>query len=314
MAKRQGNKTDADFTEETVSVAIGMFLACLSFRRSRFTIELFSSFKERKLGVDARLVGDNIVGFRPFYMQFKKPSAYLSSSRSKIIKDRKKLGLSVDPQSLFFPLRNKSAEHSDYQHNILFRLRRCLKKLRLGDAAYVCPLFLERSTYYSHVHRSGVLGKLKFWRPYPWILEEILMNNGGKTFHFKDFPVLANHISIPPHAIVDTHNHKYSFNESGSDLCFHSPIKPTEEASTLAAFLKTISQGFLGPRGKITPDTAYQELIELINNMEDSEEEHLPDVPSISRDDPIGSWLSWGDMLHRDYDIEQYAFIRWKEH
>src|SRR5690606_39402522 len=100
-------RLDADFTEDTVGFALEAFLTLLSFPRLRFTIEPFSRSRERWLGADARLMGSRIRGFRPFYMQFKRPSAYPDASKAKVVTDRKKLELSVAPRSLFFPLRAK---------------------------------------------------------------------------------------------------------------------------------------------------------------------------------------------------------------
>jgi hypothetical protein len=77
MAKRNKNslRLDADYTEDVVGFALESFLTLLSFPRHRFSIEPFSRAKERWLGADARLFSHRITGFRPFYMQFKRPSA-----------------------------------------------------------------------------------------------------------------------------------------------------------------------------------------------------------------------------------------------
>ncbi len=314
MARTNKNslRLDADFTEDTVGFAIEALLALLSFPRLRFTIDPFSRSKERWLGADARLDGRRIRGFRPFYMQFKRPSAYPDFSKARMVSDRKKLELSVTPRSLFFPLRAKKEDHRDYQHNILLRLQRRLRKYNLGDAAYVCPVFLERSAYRFHVHMAGLSRWLRFWRYDPWDLEELLVNHGDRTIRFERIPVLAEHISIPPHDVVNTSKHSYSFSESGTDLCFHSPTALPEGASTLASFLKAISQTFLAEGGQITPDTAFQNLMNLLG-AEDSEGQFLPDMPEFSPDDPIGNWLFWGDILRRDFEIEQYAFVSWEE-
>ena len=243
-------------------------------------------------------------------MQFKRPSAYPDFSKARIVSDRKKLEISVTPRSLFFPLRANKEDHRDYQHNILLRLQRRLRKYNLGDAAYVCPVFLERSAYRFHVHCSGLFRGLRSWRNAPWELKELLMNHGGRTIRFERIPVLAEHTSIPPHDVVNIAKHSYSFNESGTDLCFHSPTALPEGASTLASFLKAVSQTFLAERDQITPDTAFQDLMNLLGT-EDSEEQFLHDMPRFSPDDPIANWLFWGDILRRDFEIEQYAFVSW---
>jgi hypothetical protein len=162
----KGLRIDANYTEEVVGFAIESFLTLLSFPRHRFSIEPFSRSKERWLGADARLYG-RIRGFRPFYMQFKRPTAYPNSSSAKVITDRKKLGLTTNPNALYFPLRHKQPAHKNFQHNILYRLRERLLKSGLGDAAYVCPLFLDRAAYRFNLHRSGLLQLGRFWHRLP---------------------------------------------------------------------------------------------------------------------------------------------------
>lgn len=314
MARTSNNslKLDADFTEDAVGLAIESLLTLLSFPRLRFTIEPFSRSKERWLGADARLDGERVRGFRPFYMQFKRPSAYPEASRSKIVSARRKLGLPVAPRSLFFPLRAKSDNHSDYQHNILFRLQRRLRKYNLGNAAYVCPLFLERAAYRFHVQLAGLIGWPRFWRYHPWELEDVLVDHGSRAVRFDRIPVLAEHISVPPHEIVEDAKHSYSFDEYGTHLCFHSPVSLPEGASRLDVFLKAIAEDFLSEGGKVTSDTAFQSLALLLGE-EGDEKQIFPNASGFTSEDPIGSWLFWGDVLRREFDIEQYAFVAWEE-
>ena len=307
-----GLRLDADFTEDAVGLAIESLLTLLSFPRLRFSIEPFSRSRERWLGADARLDGRRIRGFRPFYMQFKRPSAFPDSSNSRIVVDRKRQGLSVAPRSLFFRLRDKKPNHRDYQHNTLYRLRKRLQLRNLGDAAYVCPLFLDRAAYRFHIHLAGLVGWPRWWRLAPWELEDVLVAHGGQSVRFDRVPILAEHISIPPHDIVSTAKHSYSFNESGSELCFHSPDVPAEQPTTLAVFLEMLAEGFLGGRDKVTPETAV-DLISDVWGADDRGEALLPDMPDLSGGDPIGNWLVLGDELRRNFSIEQYAFVSWDE-
>ena len=303
-------RIDADYTEDVVGFALESFLAVMSFPHRRFSIEPFSRSKERWLGADARLHGE-IRGFRPFYMQFKRPSAYPDISTAGVIKDRKKLELQTSPRALYFKLREKQPPHRDFQHNVLLRLHRRLRARRIGDAAYVCPLFLERSAYRFHIHGSGLSLWLRFWRHHPWELEEVLLNNGGTTIRFDRIPVLAEHITVPPHDTVTSANHSYSFTESGTELCFHSPEALPEGAVNLAKFLMAVSNGFLDGGEKIRPEQANEELQLLI----DASEAGPTDDLNLARegDDPIGNWFAWGDYLRLHYDIEQYALVSWKE-
>jgi hypothetical protein len=306
-------RRDADFTEETVGFAIESLLTILSFPRLLFTIEPFSRSEERWLGADARLDGRRVRGFRPFYMQFKRPFAYPDYSSARIVSDRKKLKLSVFPSALFFPLRDKKPRHKTFQHNVLFRLRQRLRKRNLGDAAYVCPLFLDRSAYRFHVQMAGLSRLTRFWRFSPWDLNDLLINDGSRTLRFERIPILGEHISIPPHEIVTTAKHSYSFNQAGSDLCFHSPTALPEGADTLANFLKAIGRDFLGDDGKITLDTAREQLSNLLRSEDGEDDLGLSSLPESRPDDPIASWPFLGDMLRNEFGIEQYAFVRWDE-
>ena len=83
-----GAKLMPNFTEELVGFALESFLTQIGFPFVRFSIEPFSRSEERWLGADARL-HSNLRGFRPFYMQFKRPEGYLAHSQSKVVKDRR---------------------------------------------------------------------------------------------------------------------------------------------------------------------------------------------------------------------------------
>ncbi|NTI46121.1 hypothetical protein [Rhizobium rhizogenes] len=312
MAKRivGSNRIDADYTEDVVGFALEAFLTVLTFPHRHFSIEPFSRSKERWLGADARL-HSGIRGFRPFYMQFKRPSAYPDMSHAHIIKDRKKLTLPVVPRSLYFALREKQKTHREFQHNILYRLREKLQGRGVGDAAYVCPLFLDRSAYRDRLHLSGLARHLRHWPFDPWDLEDIRLNHSRGTIAFNCVPVLAEHITIPPHAKVTSAKHSYSFSEQGGDLCFHSPEALPEGAATLDTFLAKLLNGFLEGGEKIQFAQANQELRNLIAHVDDSQLQLLPD-DAVSGD-PIGNWMAWGDYLRKEHGIEQFALVRWDD-
>lgn len=310
MAKANKNslRLDADFPEDVVGFALESFLTTLSFPRRRFSIEPFSRSKERWLGADARLVGNGISGFRPFYMQFKRPSAYPDYSTSRIIVDRKNLGQTVAPRTLFFSLQKKNAGHRDFQHNVLFRLRSHLIGLGIGDAAYVCPMFLDRLTYRQQVHWAGLLSWPFFWKRYPFNFEEVIIEANGREIRFDQIPILAEHVSIPPHDVVTTANHSYSFTENGDGVCFHSPKFIENGASSLGKFLSKISNTFLSDNIEMVlkddADAKLKALVEAVDPKffkEDSVEL-----------DPIGSWLHWGHHLEVEFGIRQFALVKWK--
>lgn len=312
-AGKKGLRLDADFTEDTVGFALESFLTLLSFPRFRFSVEPFSRGKERWLGADARLNG-KISGFKPFYMQFKRPSAYPDASAAKIITDRKLLGLSVAPRTLYFGLRDKQPSHRDYQHNVLLRLRDRLVNRGIGDASYVCPLFLDRSAYRFHVHLAGLLRWPRFGRYDPWEWEEILINGSNGTVSFGAIPVLQEHVSIPPHAKVTSARHSYSFSERGTDLCFHSPLALPEGTRTLARFLKDVIGSPLSGEGFISSENAQEILRELLSESEDEGSQPLSEIySSFGAEDGIASWLQWGDYLKTEHQIEQFALVRWAD-
>ena len=308
---RQGLRIDANFTEDVVGFALESFLTLLSFPRQRFSIEPFSRSKERWLGADARL-HTRIRGFRVFYMQFKRPAAYPDFSTSKIITDRRKVGLATAPRTLYFPLRQKRETHRDFQHNVLFRLRERLLSRGLGDAAYVCPLFLDRSAYRLNLHWSGLTRWGRFWRHYPWEFDEVLIEDGGRSIRFDRMPVFAEHISVPPHATVTNASHKYSFTEGGTELCFHSPEALPDGSMDLASFLGKISVGFLDRGEKLSPEGSDRLLNDLIAGVYGDGETAAPTFRS-EEEDPIGRWFSWGDHLRSEYAIEQFALVRWAD-
>jgi hypothetical protein len=303
----------ANYTEDTVSLALQIFLSVFQFPRLGVTIELFSKSKERWLGSDARI--GKIEGFRPFYMQFKRPYAYLPSSGSRIIKDRRSLGLNNEPLTLFFGLQPKSKIQNDFQHNILYRLGQRLQNRNLGDAAYVCPLFLERQGYLTLLHQAASefrANSLDMFPPssVPFILEQFLINqaNGEESIRFGQIPVFPQHVSIPPHEAVQDANHKYSFTESGDGVCFHSPKKLPDGPLLLSQWLKNMSREFLKEKSMIKADAAGNELKKLIEATEIEIGKNLPDQTLWDKNG-IEAWLSFGEFLRDTYEIEQYAFI-----
>ncbi len=305
------NRIDADFSEETVGLALETFLSLLSFPRFRMSIEPFSRGKERWLGTDARMRHE-IEGFAPFYMQFKRPSAYPDYSRSKIIRDRKSL-ISHDaasPRALFFGLRDKRNNQPDYQHNVLFRWRQRLVNYSGSDAAYICPLFLERAAYRFHVHLAGIRRWGKFWLQHPWDAGDVLINAGGNRIAFERIPVLAEHVSIPPHALVTSSKHRYSFSEEGHDLCFHSPEELPDGARRFGDWLGDLSQAALTEKSLIYTESAGQILTELLT----MDDEIFPyPVEPTKKEDGITQWLNFGEHMSKTYAIEQFAFVVWKD-
>ena len=139
------------------------------------------------------------------------------------------------------------------------------------------------------------------------------MNDGGRAFHFDRIPVLAEHITVPPHEKVSNAKHRYSFTEAGNELCFHSPEALPDGAMNLAAFLKALSDGFLDGAKKIQPQEANEELRALMNDALSDGPEALRLITEMDAEDPIGNWFAWGDYLRLQFGIDQYALIRCRD-
>jgi hypothetical protein len=117
---------------------------------------------------------------------------------------------------------------------------------------------------------------------------------------------------VPPHVVVTTASHKYSFTENGTDLCFHSPEALPDGSMNLATFLGKVSAGFLDGGEKLSPDASDQMLGELIAGVYGDQESAAPTFHT-DGEDPIGRWFSWGDHLRGEYEIEQFALVRWDD-
>ncbi len=306
--KKKGHLLEASYTEEAVAIALSTFFAVASYPNRGLTIEPFSGGKERWLGADARIF-DHISGFKPFYMQFKKPSAYPDYSTSRIIKNRKSLLLETSPNSLFFNLREKGKAHVNYQHNILYKLRNRLKKYTKSDAAYVCPLFLEHSAYLFHLHAAALR-----WSPferYPWGNRRVTIEGSGTKSTFADIPFLAEHVCIPPHTSVTTAKHSYSFTESGKDLCFHSPESISEGIVNFGVWFDSLTDDIFSSDYLVNVQQSKDKLKRLITGDEQNDALPYPDG-LLEIEDGMVAWSEWGKYLREIYSIHQYFLVVWK--
>ena len=133
------------------------------------------------------------------------------------------------------------------------------------------------------------------------------MRHYASTASFDSFPILAEHVTIPPHVTVTSPKHHYSFNEQGRDPCFHEPTVLPEDASTsLAKFMAREFERAQGWDGKVLIEESQGLLKELIADVYGDGANH-----DALGDDPIGRWYAFGTQLKRDFNIVQYAFVRW---
>jgi len=309
---KTGHRTNANFPEELVGMALESFLAFLTFPFCTYSIEPFSRSRERWLAADARLIG-NIAGFAPLYMQFKRPTAYAAVSTSRIVSDRRKLKLSVDPSTLFFDLRDKQPAHHDYQHNVLHKLSSRLRRRGLGDAVYVCPLFLDRAAYRLNIYISAMGRRFRFWDDYPFQVADLLVDSSPGRVSLDRVPLLAEHVCIRPHDKVANAKHSYSFTESGKAVCFHSPTALPEEGKPLSRWLSGLWNGVAERRteGLINGQTALESLQDLVSQTDEDDAIVVP-VEVLQTKDGFEAWNRFGAFLQQEHAIDQYALVAWR--
>ncbi|GAA3927576.1 hypothetical protein GO495_05475 [Chitinophaga oryziterrae] len=291
-----------DFTEDIVGFMIQSILTITRFPRAPFALVPLSKKDEVIYGADALI--DSI---SPIYIQFKRSFAYPDNSTSSIIKDRKKLRVNCSPRTLFFELRDKQPKHTDYQHNVLFNLKAKLDATGKGKAFYTAPLFLNRTAYLLAVHMSSLLS----WRPWHWFMHDpfyeqtqnILDSTGN--MRFQNIPILKEHIVIPPHTIVTTHKHKYSYLETGGEICFHDPTYLNNQ-STLG---QTIYDFLRFRDGQ--PTTEMMNLTESTSLLDSLQNGQLGGTTDRQRS-IIDRWLDFGEMLRIDFDIYQFMLLKLK--
>lgn len=304
-------KREPNYYENSIAPALDSFLTQISFPRQGLSVRQLSQWRERSQGFDG-VIGEGVRGIRPFYMQFKRPFAWSGNQTEvAIVADRIQCELDVEPESLFFKLQPKTKNQTQFQHNVLFALREQLKEEGLGDAAYVCPLFLDFDHYRTHVHLAGLRRRIEFIGPEPWGLSSVSITDSiSGRVDFSSVPVFSGHVSIPPHETVTNANHNYSFRPDGQQVCFHSPKEISDGSILLSSWLNSLYDQTYDARW-LNADEAENILMRIIQALK-------LELPEISREpgrEPnwIERWLRFGKMLANDYSIEQFAFIDWEE-
>ena len=300
----RSNLISPDFSEDTVSLMVQLLLTIPRFPKAPFALVPLSKRTEVIYGADTYI--DSV---SPLYIQFKKSFAYPDYSTSKIIKDRKTLGVNYSPITLFFELRNKKQHHKDYQHNILFDLNKKLSASGLGRAFYTAPLFLNRMAYLKAVHLSALLS----WRPWNWFKvnpffrsEQSVITRTG-TIRFQDIPILKEHIVIPPHTRVKTYKHRYSYLENGREICFHNPTKLDSERNLGQTIYEYLNFKNGQPTMKMIN---FQESTSLLKELKQKIfEEKLLD----KKENILEGWVNFGEKLRNEYEIFQFMLIKLKD-
>ncbi|MCD0279379.1 hypothetical protein JWH04_10575 [Xanthomonas melonis] len=293
----------ANYTEELVLALVTTQLTAMSFPALDVQIVPFSSNFENIFGADAKIPGSARIA--PFYMQFKRPNR--TSPTGQIFKDRDALKLSSPDDCLNFRLRRKadaSIPARKLQHNVLYRMRQRLLKRNIGDAAYVCSLFLSSADYVAATHAHALACWANYGSTGPYTNQAVVVNKTPFTFH--GVPWLGGHVSIPPHATVKSASHAYSFDFTGGDVCFHSP-SVVEHTTDLRSWIQQTAE-----RARSGDAPRVEESVELLAGLREAAELHARGEPAVAprRDrGPAGEWMAFGDALQRDYDISQFAFL-----
>ncbi|RDZ27999.1 hypothetical protein [Lysobacter silvisoli] len=315
----------ANYTEELVMALVTTQLTIMSFPVFKVQIVPFSSNFENLFGADAKIPGSAKIA--PFYMQFKRPTR--STPTGKISLDRADLGLGCTTGSLHFNLRkkaNSSVPVHKLQHNVLYRMRSRLLKRGIGDAAYVCPLFLSSKEYVAHTHMHGLLGWPFYWLNGPYSNQKVVIH-GTAPATFSDIPWLEGHVSIPPHDIVASASHSYSFDPTGGEVCFHSPRLVDRQRRSLSGWIATLAESTKLDRAPAAGRS--DELLAELRNVvglrveagDDRDRGELKEEPRDDRDrgdlkeeperewDYMAEWMAFGDQLEEQFGISQFALI-----
>ncbi|WP_462384129.1 hypothetical protein [Pseudomonas sp. Marseille-QA0892] len=161
------------------------------------------------------------------YMQFKKSTGLHSSatvpissskgrSRMEDIREFRHLNNLEEDPTLFFPLRKKAEKAHHLQHNVL--LSHEVKGF--SKAFYVAPLELDKSKYYQTLFNE----EFRFHGDPIWFRRHTAIRERFLVRYLSCSPYLREHVAITPHERVQDHQHFYSYSQTGTDICWHSPL------------------------------------------------------------------------------------------
>lgn len=241
------------------------------------------------------------------YIQFKKSNGLkpISSATASKFRGRSRLdqirmfraksGLESDP-ILFFQLRAKAKTASDFQHNVLLTYERP----PWSRAIYVAPLLLDKTAYalalFDSTYRYSVY-------PFYHRLRYVIHTHRWAS-HFGSVPFLREHISIPPHERVSTHNHFYAYSASGVDISWHSPAILSNSPKRLSDFLISLfSEAVANSEAMIPVNRAAASTIEIAQGLGFTGESWNPDITVLDQLQAHGRWLK------NTFDIRQFVLL-----
>ncbi len=272
-------KIKSDISEAQIEADVASYLGYVTpFWSARFEL----------LAVDEQVTGaDKLFNrFVPIYMQFKvseglKPMnfSFLPSNSNlplqRIRIFRRNNSLPSNP-ILYFKLRDLAKNATNFQHNSLLQFHSPPSQY----AVYVAPLSLEYTAYNQSLQLSFP-ERLFFWKPFHLMATRIYENNSRHLISI--LPFLRGHISIPPHKIVSTSDHHYSFSKSGIDIAFHQG-ETIEGDFRLSTFVSKVYQSFYSSDSVGISKQSYMEVME---RYFESNSDYEPISRDLSIDDRI---------------------------
>jgi hypothetical protein len=124
------------------------------------------------------------------------------------------------------------------------------------------------------------------------------------SIRFQNIPILKEHIVIPPHTKVTTHKHRYSYLETGKEVCFHDPTN-LENQSTLGQAIYDFLRFREGqPTTEMINMTESRSLLDSLQN------ELFGDNQIDQNQNVINMWIEFGEKLRTDFDIYQFMLLR----
>jgi hypothetical protein len=284
--------TAAEYPESLVGILLQTALSLMDFPRFRYWIEPITTREEGDKAYDAELK----LKLYTFYMQFKRPTVV---SSGQIISERAKLVGHPQSTALYFDLRKDPKTKQYNQHNALFKLNDGTNR-----AAYVCPTFLEASSYQAGIQRTMWLSLLNLvgFRRHRFLTKaSVIVHSQSPAITFSDVPVFKHHVTIPPHKMItDTARHRYSFDSNAQNVCFHDPERVT--SYHLDDWLQSVYRD--SAREQFAVDDR-QNLVGVIRSLGPyGEGFSVPETVSFE------TWKLFGDYLEENLGIYQFGILR----
>lgn len=290
---------DSELSEKQIEADVAEYFGF----RSRFLGEYrLLDTDETVTGADKRLDWEGV----SYFLQFKKsvglkraggpvPRRKNESQKQVVRRFRHDNQLDDDPHSLCFELREPSQKSTSLQHNILRRYERP----PVSRALYVSPLELTRKAYLDALSAAEGAPPFFHWRGL-WI------GDGEHVARAAEIcPFLRAHVSIVPHAEVDTWRHHYSFSRHATDVAFHDPRVLQRRSQRLSKFVARELRYHLDHPDVMLP------LEPLVAILQEAGGDELPDD---LRDRHVRSPFDWLEaharFLEEKFEIRQFVVLR----